>query len=356
MEYQEIIEKIRTSSSVLLVSNPEKENPDKNAALFSLFYSLKNLGKNVNLWPHYKSLKTLPFYFSNLNNFLISINKNGDIIPSIYYQDTEKNINLYLTANGKIKPESIYFAPLKEEEPNLIIALDLERLDLLGEFYDQNFKYFLKQTVINLNNEEGEDFGQINFVKENFSLSGIVLNLLKELNKDLIFDRACSTNLLWGMLKFYENKSLNQKEANNFETFKDLPLDYEKIKQSLSISVPLEKLLKNCEVSRKANFPFFRFNLQEDKISEKEIKNMLGFLRGDFTYLESFAFVWETHSSIKEVKGVIYSPSPSIRNELMASFPAQNKNNLVVFKSRNKDMDQTIKNLFKIIEQYGKNN
>jgi nanoRNase/pAp phosphatase (c-di-AMP/oligoRNAs hydrolase) len=179
----------------------------------ALFYTLKDLGKNVNL-----IIETLPEnlkfltpsldFISYPKNFVISIPNKVAGISQVFYEKNDEALKIHLTLeNGNIKKENIafYFA---EAKPDLIITLGIK--DYSQELSDKlnSFGFLLDSPILNIDNvKENKKFGKINLL-EDFSLTEIIFNLTKDLNAGLI-KKELATCLLSGIVIETENFKKN---------------------------------------------------------------------------------------------------------------------------------------------------
>ena len=196
---------ISDSKNIYLITS---EEPEAIASTLALFYTLKELSKNVNL-----IIETLPENLSFLSpsldfisypkNFVLSIPNNIAQISQIYYEKNNDALKIHLTLDGgNIKKDNISFY-FSETKPDLVITVGIkdyskelpEKLNSLG--------FLLDSPVINIDNsQDNQKFGKINLI-ETTSISKIVFDLMENLNKE-------SANcLLTGLVIYTENFKKN---------------------------------------------------------------------------------------------------------------------------------------------------
>ncbi|MGA2417979.1 MAG: hypothetical protein ABSF55_01975 [Candidatus Staskawiczbacteria bacterium] len=201
---------ISDAKNIYLIPSQE---PEAVALTLALFYTLKDLGKNVNL-----IIETLPEnlkfltpsldFISYPKNFVISIPNKVAGISQVFYEKNDEALKIHLTLeNGNIKKENIafYFA---EAKPDLIITLGIK--DYSQELSDKlnSFGFLLDSPILNIDNvKENKKFGKINLL-EDFSLTEIIFNLTKDLNAGLI-KKELATCLLSGIVIETENFKKN---------------------------------------------------------------------------------------------------------------------------------------------------
>ena len=99
MENQEIKQTITDSKNIYLI--PSKE-PEAITATLALFYTLKELGKNVNLIienppENLKFLSPSLDFISYPKNFVISIPNKVALISQIFYEKNDDALKIHLT-------------------------------------------------------------------------------------------------------------------------------------------------------------------------------------------------------------------------------------------------------------------
>ncbi|MEK7080464.1 MAG: hypothetical protein AAB925_01355, partial [Patescibacteria group bacterium] len=122
---------INDSKNIYIIPEGNSE-PDSVATALALFYTLKELDKNVNLVIDEELPENLKFLIPSLDfisypkNFVISIpNKVADI-SQIFYDKDEQGLKVHLTLNkGVIKKDDISFY-FSDAKPDLIITLGIK--------------------------------------------------------------------------------------------------------------------------------------------------------------------------------------------------------------------------------------
>ena len=185
MENQEAKQLISDSKNIYLIPS---EGPEAIISALALFYTLKDLGKNVNLL-----IDTLPEnlqflapsldFISYPKNFVLSIPNSVAKISQIYYEKNNDALKIHLTLeNGNIKKDNIafYFAEVK---PDLIIAVGVKDFTKEMSTKLDSFGFLLDSPILNIDTLTGsvqvnQKFGKINLLG-NFSLTETVYDLIK---------------------------------------------------------------------------------------------------------------------------------------------------------------------------------
>jgi len=211
---------ITDSKNIYLLTSQE---PEAITATLALFYTLKELGKNVNLVidslpENLKFLSPSLDFISYPKNFVISIPNSIAQISQIYYEKNDDALRVHLTLeNGNIKKDNISFY-FSEKKPDLIITIGVK--DYLKELSNKldSFGFLLDSAILNIDNtstslsaggQDNKKFGKINIIKDS-SLSEIILDLTETINKE---PADC---LLSGLVIYTENFRKNL-SANIFE-------------------------------------------------------------------------------------------------------------------------------------------
>lgn len=168
----------------------EALSADALTSALALFYTLKEMGKNVNLaiYPPSGGLpENLKFLIPSLDfisypkNFVVSIPSSAADISQIYYDKDDHGLKIHLTVDkGIVKKENISFY-YSEAKPDLVITLGIKNFkQQMAEKMD-SFGFLLDSPILNIDNsQENEKFGKINIIEEK-SLFEIVIYLINKL-------------------------------------------------------------------------------------------------------------------------------------------------------------------------------
>src|SRR3989344_4974962 len=152
---------------------PSQHNePESLSAALALFYTLKELNKNVNLiiqdFPEkFNFLIPSLDFISTPKNFVISIPRNLADVSQVYYEKNEENLKIHLTIDkGSIKKDNISFY-FSEAKPDLIITLGIKDFKSELENKLNSFGFILDSPILNIDSletggQENKKFGKIN--------------------------------------------------------------------------------------------------------------------------------------------------------------------------------------------------
>jgi len=221
MELQETKNIITDSKNIYLITSQE---PEAITSTLALFYTLKDLGKNVNLImdalpENLKFLAPSLDFISYPKNFVISVPNNVAQISQIYYEKNNDGVKIHLTLeNGNIKKDNIAFY-FSEAKPDLIITCGIK--DYQKELSEKlnSFGFLLDSQVVNIDTSAGsvqdnKKFGKINLIGGG-SISEIVFGLMENVKKE------AAVCLLSGLI-FYTENFKNNLSAEIFQTVSDL--------------------------------------------------------------------------------------------------------------------------------------
>lgn len=215
-------------NSILQAKNiyliPSKE-PEAQACALALFYTLKELQKNVNLLAEPLS-ETITFLTPSLDfisypkNFVISIpNKVADI-SQIYYEKEDQNLKIFLTLQqGNIKKDNVSFY-YAEAKPDLIITLGVKDYTKALQENLNDYGFLLDAPLLNIDSsiggeQENKKFGTMNIIESN-PLPETVFSMVKSMGLNPL-KRESATCLLTGIVLATENFR-SRLSASVFET------------------------------------------------------------------------------------------------------------------------------------------
>ncbi len=213
--YEQIFKQLEKSQRPLIVF-PTDWKGDAVSSSLAIFLLLKKMEKEVEitaapsakstLWSFLPEHMKIKNKLDNLRKFIISLDISQTDVSQIKYNIEDKKINFIVAPkNGWFKAEDISTAE-SGFKYDLIITIGATDLESLGEIYDNNVEFFYKTTIINIDNQSGnEEFGQINLVDLNSATaSEIIFRLINEKWPDFI-DENIATCLLSGVISGTRN-------------------------------------------------------------------------------------------------------------------------------------------------------
>lgn len=236
---EEVRKLISEAKNICLI--PNENEPESLSASLALFYTLRELGKNVNLISE-KFPENLSFlvpsvdFISSPKNFVISIPRSTTDVSQIYYEKTDENLKIHLTTDkGQLKKENISFY-FQEAKPDLIITLKILDFKKYLENNLDSFGFLLGSPILNIdNNLENSKFGQENLVQDK-SLAEIILDLTNYIGGNLV-KKDNANCLLTGLMVYYDNFKSQKTTSEVFKISASLiegGADYQKIVSNFS--------------------------------------------------------------------------------------------------------------------------
>ncbi len=331
---EEIKKLISDSKNICLIPSQTNE-PESLTSCLALFYTLKELNKNVN--PIIEDFpEKLNFlvpsldFISSPKDFIISIPKNVADVSQIYYEKNEENLKIHLTVDkGNIKKEdfSFYFSDTK---PDLVITLGIQ--DFSKELANKldSFGFILDAPIINIdNNPENIKFGKINII-ENKSISEMTLEFIYNISArsvrgdENLINKDIASCILAGLIIYYENFKSEKTTHEIFQLCTDLikkGASHHQIANDLHKMTPKEvqfihKIFQNIKTTDNYNSSFaildssefHNFGESDANFAVEKIKTM--------GFENNLLVLWQSHASDPTVKGFFYSKKPDLLNRI----------------------------------------
>ena len=207
---QQIFELVKNSQKILIIFKRNFSGDALSSAL-AIFLLLKKLDKQADLVcqdfiipQNYKFLPQIDKIkpaISCLKRFIVSLEIKDNKVKDFSYDVKDDKLNIYLT------PEKGYFDEEKislksgNYKYDLIISIDSDDLEALGQAYEENTDFFFNTPIINIDHTpENEQYGQINMVElTKTSIAEIIFDLIEDYDLKLI-DEEIATCLLTGLI------------------------------------------------------------------------------------------------------------------------------------------------------------
>ena len=192
---EELKKLINTAANICIIP-PQTNEPESLTAGLALFYTLRELGKNVNLitdkFPeHLQFLIPSMDFITQPKNFVISIPNNVAEISQVSYEKNENDLKIRLTIEkGQVKKDTVSFY-FTDAKPDVIITLGITDFRKELENKLDSFGYLLSAPVINISNEAK-------------SISEEVLGIIKNIDGALI-NKNVAHCILTGLTMHYQN-------------------------------------------------------------------------------------------------------------------------------------------------------
>jgi len=214
--YKEAEKTIKKSQNIWIF--PSENLPDSIPASLALFYTLKKLSKNVNLFLE-NFPKKIEFLVPSLDfidypsEFIISIKNSDEDISQLYYEKNENDLKLFFKLKrGIIKKKNISF-DWTWKKPDLIVTIGIKKLNEIGKLPEK----IQKVPILNIDTQNGNKmFGNINLIDQNSTITEITTQVIKSIDENL-FEENISTCLLTGLILISDNFSKPENLPQVFE-------------------------------------------------------------------------------------------------------------------------------------------
>src|SRR3989344_1094224 len=354
---EEIKNLISQAKSICII--PSQHEPESLTAALALFYTLRELNKNVNLIIEEVPEK-LQFlipsldFISSPKNFVISIPRALADVSQVYYEKNEDHLKIHLTLDkGIIKKDNISFY-FSEAKPDLVITLAIQdfQKELAGQL--DSFGFMLDAPILNIdNNESNKKFGSVAIV-ENKSIAEITSAIIASLQESPIKKEQANC-LLAGMVAYYENfKSATttpqilklcatlMEQGANYRQITDA--FYTTTQAQMQFLTEIFKHLKNengSYVSELQSDTFWNFGKQEADAAMEKISGL--------GMQNNLLVLWKSHASLPMIKGFFHSRNKDTIKKVAERGNHTVKNNWVFLTAPGEDMaaakNEILKNL-----------
>ena len=362
-DFDKVKSSIENAKNIVIIGNKDADK-DVSAAALAIFFALKNK-KNIYIPKEKNSSKITDILNENNGKKKIIISLKNEI-SEIFYEKNNGGIDLYLIPKDieEIDPENFSFKITSEEEKeslsspvffDLIITLNIKSFAELEEYFSENVDSIYNCTVINIDNDlENENYGEINIIEDNVSLSENVALMLKSIQGEV--SEKTAGFLLWGIVSSFEEKQtsktlgiikwLIQKGGNLYSNHTKPEL-----KRKLSL---LEKTIENLNFLEKEN-AYISYLSEDDIKSVNSSSADFGFVvdkMKNYFSIPSFVLLWEGRSSPISIKGVFYSEKEELINRIKASYKGSYRGQGGIFLTQNKDLLSAKKDIISLLN-YG---
>ncbi|MBI4067741.1 hypothetical protein HY407_05140 [Candidatus Gottesmanbacteria bacterium] len=224
------VKQVLDGSREILIALPRNPNVDSVASGLSLYLALSASGKRVNIVSpspmlvEFNQLVGVDKIGNNLanggRNLIVSFPYQEGSIEKVSYNIENSTFNLVIEPREgypNITPDKLSYS-FGGGSFDLVIVIDAENLNDLGEIYSQNQNLFTEKQVINIDNSlTNSRFGKINLVDPNLAtISEMVTNLLSSWG--LRMDPDIATNLLAGITMGSNNFTSPTSTVATFES------------------------------------------------------------------------------------------------------------------------------------------
>lgn len=247
---QQIVEAIKAAENILLITHKDPDG-DAIGSLVAFSIALAKMGKS----PHPVAGGNISQVFSYLptdkvskdltgrRDFVISLDVSKIQAEKFLYKVEDGHINFIVTPkSGEFTKEMVSY-PGGKFKFDLIVVLDCQDLDRLGELYHQNSDLFYETPIINIDHHAGNDhFGKINLVDLTAtSTAEILVSLFEALSKDTsLLSPEAATALLTGIIT----------DTNSFQNQNTTPKSLTVAAQLVAANADQQEIIKRIYKTR----------------------------------------------------------------------------------------------------------
>ena len=347
---EEIKNLVGNAKNVCLIPSQE---PESLSAALALFYTLKDLQKNVNFlvddFPE-KLAFLVPSldFISSPKNFVISVPRNVADVSQIYYEKTEENLKIHLTVNkGRVEKEKLSFY-IEDAKPDVIITFGIQDFQKQLEGTLNSFGYLLGVPVINIDSSaENKKFGTVNVAAAR-SISETALELVKSLNESAVSQNVANC-ILSGLVIHYENFQHPGTTPEVLELAAQLmKLGAVHAAVVANVHTPGERenhfwgqIFQHLQATRDQKTyvasldtdDFQKLSFSEAELAVQKIKKL------DFQ--NNLLVLWKSHASDPMIKAFFYSKSPETLQKIALSgqpFHVESKDGYILLSAKGTDI------------------
>ncbi len=332
---------------------PSQERKESIISALALFYTLKELNKNVNLIideipERLKFLTPSLDYISHPRNFIIAVPNALAEISQIRYEKDEKDLKIYLTIDkGNIKKDDISFC-FAEPKADLFITIGFKELNYTNQPGLSENNILSNTPILNIDNQgENKNFGKVNLLEPESFLTELIFDLIKLIDESII-KKNIATTLLAGLIISSDNfqnpktsskileiaSFLIKKEASHQQIIDNL------YKQKSSSQIKfLGQILNNLNITENNKISWAVLDSPDfQNFDEKEAMTTIEQLKNNFDF-KNLLVLWKSHASGSVSKGFFYSENYDLIKKMKDEYQGVVRNGIIFFLTGNHDLD-----------------
>jgi len=240
---------------------------------------------------------------SNIQKFILKVDVSNVKIDTLSYDIKDNWLSIYLTPKQGIITKNELRTAHSGLKYDLIICVNAQDLESLGNIFLHNTDLFYKVPIINFDNHPGnEHFGQINFVELNStSISETVYKTIAALYEHEV-DADIATFLLTGMIS----------QTQSFKTSNVSPDTLNTASKLMNLGADREKIVKNLYRTKSIS----SMRIWGIALTHMENDPALGLVWTTITR-EDFARAGATEEELKDLTDELMHNSPEARIVLL---------------------------------------
>lgn len=361
-ETQQLTRLIEFAKHILLVFNP-RQNADAACAALAWKRWLEKQHKQTDVVADNFILpKNLHFVagaeqiqpqISNLQKFILKVDVSNVKIDTISYDIKDGWLSVYLTPKHGIITKNELRTAQSGMKYDLIIAINAQDLESLGNVFLSNTDLFYKVPVINFDNHPAnEHFGHINFIDiAAASVSEIVYKIMTQISASHI-DADIATVILAGIIsktQSFRTGSVTPNTLNIASQLINFGADREKIvkhlyrAKSISYLKILGQALARLEIDLKTELVWTtitREDFSRTGAAEEELKELMDELTANSPEAKAVLLLFENTRGENKVHGWLRANKQCDAKTLLESFQPEGNKKTASFALANKTIKE----------------
>ena len=341
---------------------PNNNEPESISSALALFYTLRELNKNVNLitdeLPRRLSFLTPSIDFINTpKNFVISIPRSSADVSQIYYEKNEDNLKIHLTIDkGQIKKENLSFY-FEDAKPDLIITLGIRDFQKQLSEKLNPFGFLLGSSILNIDNDyqSNKKFGTVNIIEPE-SIAELTLEIIN-IAEGKINENA-ATSLLTGLIIYYENFKSHKTSADVFDTAAELIKKgarnreivdnlYKSTDNEINV---LGSILKNIKIENNMSIALIEGDEISEKFKEESVMSLIDKLK-NIGVNDNLLVLWQSKNSEYLTEGFFYSITEDFAKRVADFYKLKDKNGLVLISINNSEANSEKDKIINLLKE-----
>lgn len=337
------IKNILESAKNIGILTKNNANDDAIGAALALFFALRSSGKNV-FFPTKDISPKIYGFIKNRSQKKFQISFEEEV-SEVYYEKKDKGIVLYLTPKNKDATDDKFSykvisgdSPISSHsEYDILFTLGIEEFGDVESLCKETADQLYACTIINIdNNLNNQNYGEINIVKENQSISQSIACILKDIEQ--YQNKEADSFLLYG-LSFSNKKADNKKKVSTIKWLLKNGGDLGLFSKDVLKNKLLETVLKNLVFENNVYVSTIsEQNFIENNSSSKDLSFVAEKMK-NFLNLPTFFILWESRTSPLSVKGLFYSDKKYIFEKINSNFKGAYKEKGGIFLTNENKMD-----------------
>lgn len=334
---QQFFKQLEKSNNILVVFANDWNGDAVSSALGLLLLGEK-MGKHFEVaaspdWKNHQTEKNSTWSFlpafekisnkvENLRKFIVSLNIKNAKVSQIKYLVENDSLNFIISpTEGWFSSEDISSSE-SGFKYDLIITVNCQDLESLGEIYYKNVEFFYQTTIINIDHQaENEDYGQINISDLNsVSASEIIFELFKE--QENLINEDIATCLLTGIIV----------KTKNFKTFNLTPKTLLNTSRLIGLGARREEVINRLYRSR---------DFRALKLWGKVLNNIHSEKNGSLIYSmitrKDFLETDTNTGSLSEIIDELISNLPEAKMIVIFTEETEQKSHALIYSQKNID-------------------